>query len=247
MSIYRDQYGFVDPRRADPFGVVGIGGPMSVERLLHAYRKGIFPWSGEPVRWYSPDPRAIFWRIHLPRKLGKMVRRGKFSVSFDQAFEDVMIGCREAHRDDGVWITDEFIAGYRRLHEAGHAHSVEVWQQPEHGVGEPELVGGLYGVQLRGLFAGESMFFRATNASKVAFAALIWQLGLVGTVLLDCQVPTEHTARLGAVLVHRRDYLQLLDRAIQVPTLYDGERWPLAGAPGLAQVAEKYSLPILER
>ena len=222
---------FAPPDSADEDGVVAVGGPLCCERLLEAYAKGIFPWSGEPVRWYSPDPRAIFWDIRLPRRLAKMVRRGGFTVTYDQAFDAVIRGCVEAHQDDGVWITDEFVDGYSALHRDGYAHSVEVWQGGR-------LVGGLYGVQLRGLFAGESMFHRASNASKVAFAFLVWQLRVLGTVLLDCQVLTEHTHRLGAVWVHRADYLRLLEQAMRVPTRYEGRRWPARGAPEVRKIAE---------
>lgn len=207
---------------------------MSPARLLEAYGRGIFPWSGDPVRWYSPDPRAIFWNVRLPRKLGKMMRRGRFEVTFDADFAAVIRGCRAAHAGEGEWITERFVQAYTALHERGHAHSVEVWQ-------DGALVGGLYGVQLRGLFAGESMFHRVSDASKVAFAHLIWHLRVIGTRLLDCQMLTELTWRLGAVLVRRRDYLMLLDDALKVATRYDGERWPRDGAPGVAEESSKHA------
>ncbi|MCC6748297.1 MAG: leucyl/phenylalanyl-tRNA--protein transferase [Deltaproteobacteria bacterium] len=223
-SAEEARFSFPDPDDADEDGVVAVGGPLDPYRILAAYRRGIFPWSGRPVRWYSPDPRAIFWQARLPRKLGKMARKGGFGVTYDRDFEGVIRGCLEAHRDEGVWITPAFIAGYTGLHRLGYAHSVEVWQGDE-------LVGGLYGVQLQGLFSGESMFFRVSNASKVAFAALVARLGSIGTVLVDCQSLTEHTYRLGAGLVRRADYLRLLSQALRVRCLYAESRWPEALSP----------------
>jgi leucyl/phenylalanyl-tRNA--protein transferase len=207
---------------------------MDPDRLLEAYGNGIFPWSGDPVRWFSPDPRGIFWKIRLPRKLGKVMRRRRFEVTFDEDFPGVIRACREVHAAEGEWITEQFVDAYIELHHRGHAHSVEVWDQGA-------LVGGLYGVQLRGLFAGESMFYRATDSSKIAFAHLVWHLRAIGTRLLDCQMVTEFTWRLGAVLVRRQDYLTLLERAMSVSTRYDGERWPREGAPEVAEEALKHA------
>jgi leucyl/phenylalanyl-tRNA---protein transferase len=216
---------FPDPESADDQGLVTVTPKMTPELVLEAYASGIFPWSSRPVRWYSPDPRAIFLRerIHLPRKLKRDLRRGGFRVTFDTAFVDVIRACAERHAREGVWITDEFVRTYAQLHERGYAHSVEVWH-------EAELVGGLYGIQIRGLYAGESMFYRAPNASKVAFAYLVRQLDRLGIVLFDAQVINEHTHRLGAVLVHRSDYLQLLRIALgaEVP---DGAKWPAEPPP----------------
>ena len=126
------RYAFPDPEvYADEAGVVAVGGPMNADRLLAAYARGIFPWSGEPVRWYSPPLRAVFLEVRLPRKLGKMMRRGQFSVSYDQAFAEVMRACAEQHggtAGEATWITDEFVRAYTDLHRRGHAHSVEIWQ-----------------------------------------------------------------------------------------------------------------------
>lgn len=224
-------FSFPDPRGADDEGVVAVGGPLVAPRLLVAYQSGIFPWSGDPVRWHSPNPRTIFWRVKLPRRLGKTIRRNGLQVTFDRAFREVVQGCSDTHRDAGEWITPAFVRAYTELHEMGHAHSVEVWQ----GSG---LVGGLYGVQIGGLFAGESMFHRVANASKVAFAALTHHLWLIGTVLYDCQVINEHTYRLGAVLVYRDDYLRMLEVALAAETLYDGGRWPQRGHPSLRGIIQ---------
>ena len=217
---------FPDPRGADATGLVAVTQRLDVDLLLEAYSHGIFPWSEHPVRWYSPDPRAIFLRdrIHLPRRLGRTMRKHELRVTFDTAFVDVMRGCSASHRDGGVWITPGFVRAYNELHQLGYAHSVEVWQ----GI---NLVGGLYGIQLGGLFAGESMFHTIPDASKVAFAHLVAQLDIVGTVLFDCQVINDHTARLGAVCVHRDDYLMALAIARQVPGRFAGEKWPAEPPP----------------
>ena len=217
---------FPDPDGADASGLVAVTDSLDIELLLEAYGHGIFPWSEHPVRWYSPDPRAVFLRslIRIPRRFGRIMRQGGFRVSFDTAFEQVMQACAETHRADGVWITPGFVRAYGELHELGYAHSVEVWQGDA-------LVGGLYGVQLGGLFAGESMFHRATNASKVAFAHVVAQLDLVGTVLFDCQVINDHTEALGAVCVPRRDYLAALPLALRAPTRFGGVKWPAEPPP----------------
>lgn len=217
---------FPHPDTADETGCVAITRDITPELLLAAYRQGIFPWTDAPVRWFSPDPRAIFlWdRVTLPSNLRKIARRQRFVVTFDQAFTEVMRGCAESHADDGVWITPRFLRAYAALHAQGHAHSVEVWQ-------DGQLVGGLYGVQTRGLFAGESMFYRVSSASKVAFLHLIERLQAMNILLLDAQVLNEHTEQLGAVQVHRRDYLALLAQAMRQPSPFDGLGWPSAAAP----------------
>lgn len=226
----KQSHAFPDPRQTDEHGVVAVGGPFDGKRLLEAYRRGIFPWNGDPVRWYCPEPRSIFWEVRIPRRLGRMARRGRFRITFDQAFPQVIAACAAHHRDAGEWITPAFERAYAELHEMGHAHSVEVWQGDH-------LVGGLYGVQVAGVFSGESMFHRVPDASKVAFAALAHHLYAIGVVLFDSQVINTHTHALGAVLVHRDDFLQLLHLARDVPTRYDGQRWPPAGAPFLAETA----------
>lgn len=201
---------FLDPERADAEGLVGVGGDLSAKRLLEAYRKGIFPWFDEdsPILWWSPDPRAIFelGGLHISRRLARTVRSGRFTATIDRAFAGVMHGC--AHRPgEGVWITPEMIAAYTRLHELGHAHSVEVWH-------EGRLAGGVYGVTIGGLFAGESMFTRIRDASKVALVHLMGRLRQRGFQLFDVQFLNEHTARLGAIEIPRREYLARLRRAV---------------------------------
>lgn len=217
---------FRDPSRANALGVVAVGGPLTGTRLLQAYRRGIFPWSGDPVRWHSPDPRSIFWQVKLPRRLSRMVRQGGFRLSFDRAFDRVMRLCADHHRAAGAWITAQFIEGYNELHAMGHAHSVEVWRGDE-------LVGGLYGVQVAGLFSGESMFYLVPNASKVAFAALALHLDAIGIALFDSQVINHHTHKLGAVLVRRTDFLRLLGAALDLTSRFDGAHWPEDGGGSL--------------
>lgn len=201
---------FLDPERADAEGLVAIGGDLHLSRLLEAYRRGIFPWFDEesPILWWSPDPRAIFEMdgLHVSRRLARTVRSGRFTVTFDRAFGEVIRGCAD-RPNDGVWITADMIDAYTRLHELDHAHSVEVWH-------EGQLAGGLYGVAIGGLFAGESMFTRVRDASKVALVHLMEHLRQRGYPLFDVQFLNAHTARLGAIEIPRREYLARLRRAI---------------------------------
>jgi leucyl/phenylalanyl-tRNA--protein transferase len=201
---------FLDPERADADGLVGIGGDLNPSLLLDAYRRGIFPWFDEdsPILWWSPDPRAIFELdgLHISRRLARTVRSGRFTVTVGHAFVDVIRGC--AHRPgDGVWITKDMIEAYTRLHEMGHAHSVEAWH-------DGQLAGGVYGVTVGGLFAGESMFTRVRDASKVALVHLMERLRQRGFQLFDVQFLNAHTTSLGAIEVSRREYLARLRKAV---------------------------------
>lgn len=193
---------FPDPNDYDAEGLVAVGGDLEPERLLLAYRSGIFPWYSEDTvpLWWSPDPRALLApeRLHVSRSLQKTIRRGGFALTWNRCFERVMGECGRG-REQGTWILPEMLAAYVRLHELGHAHSLEVWQ------GE-RLVGGVYGVQVGGLFAAESMFHRATDMSKVALVALVRSLSAAGIELLDVQFVTDHLASLGAFAIPRREY-----------------------------------------
>lgn len=203
---------FPDPRQADARGLVAIGGDMSVEWLLAAYRSGIFPWTARPISWWSPDPRAIFELdgFHAPRSLAKGMRKEAFQITADRAFRDVMEGCAELKEGrETTWITPEFIEAYTEMREAGHAHSVECWR-------DGKLAGGIYGVALGGLFAGESMFHRADNASKAALAHLIGHLRERGFALFDIQMLTPATRQMGAVAIEREEYLKRLAKAVKV-------------------------------
>ncbi|MFL5240887.1 MAG: leucyl/phenylalanyl-tRNA--protein transferase [Gemmataceae bacterium] len=201
---------YVDPELADEFGLVAVGGDLSPDRLLHAYRAGIFPWfdEGDPVLWWSPDPRAIFELdvVHVSRRLARTIRSGRFRVTINQDFQAVMKGCAEG-REEGTWITAEMMRAYWQLHRRRHAHCVEVWQGDE-------LAGGIYGVAIGGFFAGESMFTRVRDASKVALVHLIQRLRERGFQLFDIQFLNEHTQRLGAVEIPRAEYLTRLRHAL---------------------------------
>lgn len=203
---------FPDPREARRDGLVAVGGDFSVERLLLAYRSGIFPWTASPVSWWSPDPRAVFefGRFHTSRSLARSLRKGGFEVGFNRDFSAVIRACAAAPRAEGAtWISPEFIAAYTALHRAGHAHSVEVWRAGG-------LVGGVYGVTVGGLFAGESMFHRVTDASKVALVHLVKRLEERGFTLFDTQMVTPVTRSLGAVEIPRAEYLRRLAKAVDL-------------------------------
>ena len=208
-ALLDQRLAFPDPQHADDDGLVAIGGDLSVERLLLAYRSGIFPWTVNPISWWSPGQRGIFEleTFQAPRRLAQIIRQQPYVVTRDRAFRQVMQGCAAPGRGRGkTWISPGFIAAYTALHEAGHAHSVECWQGAK-------LVGGIYGVSVGGLFAGESMFHRADNASKIALVHLIEHLRACGYALFDIQMITPATESLGAVEISRADYLRRLAKA----------------------------------
>ena len=210
------QLSFPDPREAAPEGLVAIGGDLSVPRLLSAYRSGIFPWTVKPITWWSPDPRAIFEldQFHVSKNLAKVIRQNVFQITMDRAFREVMAGCAEQGRGRReTWITPEFIEAYTRLHQQGHAHSLECWR-------EEQLVGGIYGVALGGFFAGESMFHRESNASKVALFHLVQHLRKRDFTLFDIQMLTPITRQLGGVEISREEYLKRLAKAVRKPCAF---------------------------
>ena len=212
---------------ATPNGLLAAGGDLSTARLLDAYRQGIFPWYGDdqPILWWSPDPRMVLVpaEFRLRRSLAKRIRNAGFEVRVDTCFSAVMEACA-APRDGepGTWITPEMVAAYTALHHAGHAHSVEVWQ-------DGALVGGLYGVALGRMFYGESMFSRVSDASKVAAAHLARQLDRWNFGLIDCQMKTAHLASLGAREMPRRDFIARVE-ALTAETVRPG-RWSKPVAP----------------
>jgi leucyl/phenylalanyl-tRNA--protein transferase len=209
MTILADP--FLNPDRADDIGLVSMGGDLRPNRLLQAYRRGVFPWynQGDPICWWSPDPRAIFEldRLHISRRLHRTLRSGRFRVTINRDFAGVIRGCAD-HRLDGTWITPEMIAAYETLHRLGHAHSLEIWDGRC-------LAGGIYGVAIGGFFAGESMFTRVRDASKIALVHLMAHLRKRRFELFDTQILTDHTARLGAVEIPRAEYLLRLQQALQ--------------------------------
>jgi leucyl/phenylalanyl-tRNA--protein transferase len=212
VTVLDNSLRFPDPRLANSKGLVAIGGDMSVERLLLAYRSGVFPWTVSPISWWSPDPRAILEldELHVPESLKKILRKGVFEISIDRAFSQVIQNCaaRAPGRLD-TWITAEFIEAYSRLHRRGHAHSLECWQNGE-------LAGGIYGVAIGGFFAGESMFHRVSNASKVALFHLAAHLEERKFALLDIQMLTPVTKQMGGKTISRHNYLERLEQALEL-------------------------------
>ena len=208
---------FPPVEQASPEGLLAVGGDLCQERLLEAYRHGIFPWysDDQPILWWSPDPRTILFpdKLHISRSLKRSLRPGLFSITLDRCFRDVMQHCagpRPQYPDGGTWITAEMLQAYQRLHELGYAHSVETWQ-------EGQLVGGLYGVALGGAFFAESMFARASDASKVALVSLVRQLQAWGFRLMDCQQSSPHVLALGAEEIPRHEFLDHLAIALTLP------------------------------
>ncbi len=226
MTLFRlpRDVAFPDPRRSEPDGLLAVGGDLSPERLLAAYRAGIFPWYGPdaPILWWSPDPRLVLEpaRLHVPRSLARTRRRAPYRLTTDTAFDRVIQACAEAGRpgQEGTWITPAMVRAYRQLHELGFAHSFEAWE------GEA-LVGGLYGVSLGAAFFGESMFAARPDASKLAFVESVEWLAARGVRLIDCQVRTEHLVRFGAEEWPRQRFLTALDEALRAPTRRG--RWDL--------------------
>ncbi len=208
---------FPDPSLADEDGLLAVGGDLSPQRLLMAYGRGIFPWYSEnaPILWWSPDPRLILEpsRVHVPKRLERILRQGVFRFTLDTAFERVIAGCAQTPRRGacGTWIVPEMLAAYCRLHELGFAHSIEVWSGGT-------LVGGLYGVALGGAFFGESMFYIEPDASKAGFVTLIRALDRAGFILFDCQQTTAHMLRFGGFEVPRDEFLSRLEQALELPS-----------------------------
>jgi leucyl/phenylalanyl-tRNA---protein transferase len=220
MPVYMlsDELFFPSAHLAMEEGLLAVGGDLSPERLLLAYKKGIFPWFSEddPILWWSPDPRLVLFldRLRISRSLAKTLRRGKFRVTMDREFQGVITACAEnrGKNRDGTWITREMIAAYIRLHELGYAHSVETWY-------DRKLVGGLYGVSLGRSFFGESMFTLMSDASKVALVHLRDHLRHKDFHFIDCQMPTDHLLRLGASKISRERFQSLLRQALAYPTI----------------------------
>ena len=201
---------FPDVEESTEEGIVAVGGDLSVERLILAYSRGIFPWYSSdrsPILWWSPDPRFVLFPENLivSKSMRPYFNQNKFQVSWDQNFEDVIINCQKIDREDqpGTWITSKMLASYIQLHKKGYAHSVEVW------LGN-ELVGGLYGISLGKVFFGESMFSKVSNASKFGFISLVKQLKQKGFLLIDCQQETKHLESLGAAAIKRKDFIEFL-------------------------------------
>ncbi len=228
VFLLGDEPCFPHPALAEPDGLLAVGGDLSVERLVCAYGRGIFPWYNDdtPILWWSPDPRPLIapHGVRIARSLRRTLRRGEFTVTFDTAFEDVVGGCARTPRPqgEGTWLVWDMVEAYCRLHEQGLAHSVEAWK-------DGKLAGGLYGVSLGGAFFGESMFYREPSASKAAFATLCRVLAAWDFDFVDCQQVTPHMLAFGAMPVPRVEFLDRLASSIERPT----RKGPWTGAEGV--------------
>lgn len=213
-----------DPSGAGSHDIVGTGADLEPATLADAYRRGVFPWphDGVPLPWFSPDPRGVIWLedLHVSRSLRRTLRNSGWTTTVDRAFAEVVQGCRE-DRPEGTWITSEMLGAYRRLHAHGWARSIEVWDADA-------LVGGLYGVQLGGVFTGESMFHRRSDASKVAMVDLVHRFGAAGGRMLDVQLTTDHLRSLGATDLPRSRFLQHLRDLRDETVLMDAASHPVA-------------------
>ena len=197
---------------AAPDGLIAIGGDLSIQRLLAAYRNGIFPWyDGKPILWWCPDPRFVLFpgQLKVSKSMHKLVQRNTFTFTVNNAFAEVIAGCKNTSRNGqhGTWITDDIQAAYTALHHAGYAHSAEVWTGGR-------LVGGLYGIRLGNVFFGESMFSHESNASKYAFIRYVQLLQQEGVALIDCQMHTNHLESLGATMISRNEFIALLKELV---------------------------------
>lgn len=210
MAIFAldDQLIFPPVHLAEPNGLLAIGGDLSTERLLLAYRSGIFPWYDEPpILWWSPDPRFVLFpdELKITKSLKPLLNRNAFKFTTNRAFKDVIRHCRKVSRpgQDGTWINENIIDAFVELHEMGYAHSAEVWQ-------DDELVGGLYGIKLGKMFFGESMFSLVSNASRYAFAKYVQQLKAEDIGLIDCQIHSEYLESMGARMIGRAEFQEWL-------------------------------------
>ena len=212
-----DRIAFPPVHLAGPEGLLAVGGDLSTKRLLRAYREGIFPWfsDDDPILWWSPDPRLVLFpdEFKVSKSLNKVLRKGGFKVTTDRAFDRVIDACARLQQPGqaGTWIGNDMIRAYNRLHDLGYAHSVETWH-------DGELSGGLYGVSLGNCFFGESMFTLVDNASKIALYTLVSDFKCLAHGLIDCQVKTTHLISLGAREIHRKEFMDLLDRAMKAKT-----------------------------
>ena len=209
MHFLSKEIWFPSVSDASPEGILAIGGDLSPERLTLAYKSGIFPWfsKGDPIIWYSPDPRMVLFpkNLKVSKSMQQLIRKNEFSITFNQDFENVIKNCQDIARkgQPGTWITDEMKSAYIELHNIGIATSVEVWKNKE-------LVGGLYGIDLGTVFCGESMFSKESNTSKLAFIFLVKKMQKEGYTLLDCQMYNEHLASLGAQEISRIEFLKYI-------------------------------------
>lgn len=212
LHLLNDNLWFPPVEQAMEDGLLATGGDLSIDRLLLAYRSGIFPWYDEgPPLWWCPDPRFVLYpdNLRISKSMKQLLKKEAFDFRIDTAFEEVISNCKTVPRSeqDGTWISTDIVKAYTELHNLGHAHSAEVWK-------DDVLVGGLYGIRMGNIFFGESMFSHVSNASKYAFINYVQWLQQDGVQLIDCQVYTEHLESLGANMIPRADFIQLLNRNI---------------------------------
>ena len=214
MFLLTEKIVFPAVDTADKDGIVAVGGDLSPERLLLAYRSGIFPWynEGEPIIWWSPDPRFVLFpeKLRVTKSMQTVLNNGKFRFTTNRAFTQVIENCKNIDRRDqeGTWIQNEVVDAFTKMHELGYAHSAEAWMNGE-------LVGGLYGIRMGNIFFGESMFSKVSNASKFAFINYTRQLQKEKVVLIDCQIHTDHLESLGAKMIKRDEFISLIKNAIE--------------------------------
>ena len=230
VFLLSEKLAFPPPHFAAKEGLLAVGGDLSRERLLLAYRSGIFPWytEGEPLLWWSPDPRLVLYpdEVHVSKTLKKVLSKNTFRITMDREFDQIIKACAESRLEtgEGTWLVDDMIEAYCDLHKSGYAHSVEVWEGKQ-------LAGGLYGVSLGHAFFGESMFTRVSNASNVALVTLAEYLKKLSFNLIDCQVTTAHLKRLGAREIPRATFLRELRRSMEAPTMKG--RWVFSQDEGI--------------
>jgi leucyl/phenylalanyl-tRNA---protein transferase len=211
MFLIGKELFFPSVDQSDEDGLLAVGGDLSVERLLLAYKSGIFPWynEDEPICWWSPDPRFVLYpdKLKISKSMQTVLNNGSFRFTINRAFEEVIKNCKSVTRkdQDGTWISPDIQDAYIQLHKLGYAHSAEAWQNGE-------LIGGLYGIKIGKIFFGESMFSKASNASKFAFINYVKQLQKEGIELIDCQIYTEHLKSLGATMIGRAPFIDLLTK-----------------------------------
>lgn len=217
VFLLDDSIKFPHPVNAESNGLLAVGGDLSAERLITAYKSGIFPWfsEGDPILWFSPDPRLVIFldELSVTKKLQKIITKGEFEVRFDTSFNEVVQSCAKKGRKGqaGTWITEDMIEAYSELHKRGYAHSVETYK-------DGTLVGGLYGVSLGGAFFGESMFYDKSNASKVALYYLVQRLKKWNFDFIDSQVPNDHMKSMGGKEIDRESFLNMLEKSLEKET-----------------------------
>lgn len=212
LSILNDKIWFPKPNEAIGDGLLAIGGDLSVERLLLAYKSGIFPWYNDDIPlWWHPNPRFVLFpnELNVSKSMKQILKKKEFTFTINTAFKEVILNCKTIYRkdQDGTWINPDVVDAYTKMHQLGYAHSAECWL-------DNKLVGGLYGIKIGNIFFGESMFSHISNASKFAFIKFVEFLTNEGIVLIDCQVYTEHLESLGARMIERNEFIKILEANI---------------------------------